>query len=143
MPLIRETVEIKASPETVFELITKVSDFPLFAGAIKEVRFITGSTYRWTVRVGGITLDWDSVVTEFECPKRFAWHSIRGIENQGAYDLQATPEGTQVTFSMSYHLENRLVEAAIAPLVEPLIHRVSVEILDAVKLRLECRSGDA
>ncbi len=143
MPLIREMVEIKASPETVFELLTKVSDFTLYTGFIKEIRLITESTYRWTVGVDGITLEWDAVVTECECPKRFAWHSIRGIENQGVYELQATPKGTRVTFFMSYDLKNPLVEAAVAPLAEPLIRRVNAEVLNAVKVRLEHSRADA
>lgn len=142
MPLIRETVEIKAPPDAVFDLISKVSDFALYTGIVKEVKLIAASTYRWTVRVGGITLDWDAMVTECERPKRFVWHSISGIENRGEYALQATPEGTQVAFSMNYRLSNPLLEAAVAPLAEPLIRHVSTEILSAVKARLECCEGD-
>lgn len=64
MPLIQETVEIKASPEAVFDLVAKVKDFTFYSGYIKEIKLISGSTYRWTVRVDGITLDWDATVTE-------------------------------------------------------------------------------
>ena len=39
--------------------------------------------------------------------------------------------------SVNYILANRLVEATVAPLVEPLIRRVSADILNAVKDRLE------
>lgn len=141
--MIRETVEIEAPPEAVFDLISNVTDFALYAGFIKEIRLISGSVYQWTVSVGGITLDWDAEVTEYERPVHFVWHSIRGIENSGEYNLQATPEGTQVMFSMEYRLPNRLLEAAVAPLAEPLIRRTSAEVLNAVKARLEGNEGDA
>lgn len=137
MRLIQETVEIKAPPEDVFDLVVKVKDFALYTGLIKEIKLISGSTYRWTVRVNGITLDWDATITECERPKRFGWRSIRGIENRGTYDLQATPDGTRVAFTMEYRLANPFMETAVAPLVEPLIRRVGSDILNAVKERLE------
>lgn len=137
MPLIYETVEIKAPPEEVFDLISKVTDFEFYAGLIKEVRLLSGSTYRWTVGVGGVKLDWDAKITESKRPERFAWRSIRGIENRGEYELQATPEGTRVAFSMEYCLPNSLLEVVVAPLAEPLIRRASAEILSAVRAKLE------
>lgn len=137
MSVIQEAVEIKAPAEAVFDLIVNVKDFALYTGLIKEIKLISSSTYRWTVRVDGITLDWDATITECERPKRFGWRSIRGIENRGTYDLQATPDVTRVVFTMEYRLANRLVEATVAPLVEPLIRRVSADILNAVKDRLE------
>lgn len=137
MPVIQDAVEIKAPAEAVFDLMVKVKDFALYTGLIKEIKLISDSMYRWTVRVNGITLDWDATITECERPKRFGWRSIRGIENRGTYDLQAMPGGTRVAFTMEYRWANRLVEAAVAPLVEPLIRRVSADILNAVKDRLE------
>lgn len=137
MPVIQETVEIKAPAEAVFDLIVKVNDFALYTGLIKEIKLISGSTYRWTVRVHGIAVEWDATITDCERPKRFGWRSIRGIENRGTYDLQAIPDGTRVVFTMEYRLADPLIEAAVAPLVEPLIRRVGADILNAVKERLE------
>ena len=137
MPEIHETVEIKADPEAVFDLIARVEDFSLYTGLIQEIKPITAATYRWTVRVDSITLDWDATVAEYDRPSQFGWRSVRGIDNRGTYRLQATATGTKVSFSMEYRLANPLLEKVIAPLAEPLIRKVGAEILGAVKERLE------
>ncbi len=140
---IRETIEIKASPETVFDLIVRVEDFSLYTGIISEIKAIAADTYRWRVRVGGISLDWDTVVTECVRPSTFAWRSIRGVINSGSYHLAPSPVGTVVSFMMEYRLPNRLLEMALTPLVDPLIRKVSSEILAAVKERLEAKATDS
>lgn len=121
----------------MFDLIARVEDFALYTGLIKEIRPIAAATYRWKVRVDGITLDWDTTVTDYDRPRQFSWRSVRGIDNRGTYRLQATTTGTKVSFPMEYRLANPLLEKIIAPLAEPLIRRVSAEILNAVKERLE------
>lgn len=143
MPLIKETVEIKVSPEEVFDLIIRVEDFSRYTNIISEIKAIGADTYHWRVRVGGISLDWDTVVTECVRPNSFAWRSIRGVVNSGSYHLAPSPVGTVVSFIMEYRLPNRLLEMALAPLVDPLIKKVSSEILAAVKKRLEAKAADS
>jgi uncharacterized membrane protein len=143
MPSIRETVEIKASPEAVFDLIVRVEDFSLYTGIISEIKATAADTYRWRVRVGGVSLDWDAVVTECVRPTHFAWRSIRGVVNSGSYHLAPSPVGTVMSLMMEYHLPNRLLEMALAPLVDPLIRKVSSDILTAVKERLEAKTADS
>ena len=143
MTSIRETVEIKASPEAVFDLIVRVEDFSLYTGIISEIKATAADTYHWRVRVGGISLDWDTVVTECVRPNAFAWRSISGVVNSGSYHLAPSPVGTVVSFMMEYRLSNRLLEMAFAPLVDPLIRKVGSEILAAVKERLEAKIADS
>lgn len=137
MPEIHEAIEIEAAPEAVFDLIARVEDFSLYTGLISSIRPIAAATYRWTVRVDGITLDWDATITDYDRPRRFGWRSVRGIDNRGMYRLQATTTGTKVSFSMEYRLATPLLEKVIAPLAGPLIQKVGAEILSAVKERLE------
>jgi hypothetical protein len=120
MPAIFETVMISADIESVFDLISRIEEFPLYADALKEVRKIGDDTYRFVAQGGGITLEWDSVVTEFKRPTRLAWRSIRGVANSGAYTLAASPAGTLVSISLQFSFPSRLVEALTAPLVIPL-----------------------
>lgn len=137
MPGIHKKVLIQAGPEAVFDLITRVEEFPNYSNIIEEVKLIAANTYRWTVRVGGLSLDWDAEITDFVRPERFGWRAIRGIHNSGTYHLTPIDHGTTVSFTMEYRLQHHALERVIAPLVEPLIQRVSAEILHAVKARLE------
>lgn len=141
MPSIRETVEIKADPEAVFDLIARVEDFSRYTAVIRDIRALGHDTYRWRVKVAGVPLEWDVEVTERRRPRRFAWRSIRGVANSGSYELEPVPGGTRASFAMEYRLPNPLLELLIAPLANPLIRTVSVEILAAVKARLESGAG--
>jgi uncharacterized membrane protein len=121
----------------VFDLISRIEEFPLYADALKEVRKIGHDTYRFVAQGGGITLEWDSVVTELKRPTRLAWRSIRGVANSGAYTLAASPAGTLVSISLQFSFPSRLVEALTAPLVIPLTRAQAAGILARVKQRLE------
>jgi ubiquinone/menaquinone biosynthesis C-methylase UbiE/ribosome-associated toxin RatA of RatAB toxin-antitoxin module len=137
MPTVHETVEIKADPDTVFDLIMRIEEFPLYTDALEEVRAIGPDTYHWTAKAHGIRLEWDSVVTDCERPKRLAWRSIKGVVNSGGYTLTPLPGGTRVSFSLEYRFPSRLLEKLLGPLITRLTRNTAVEILGRVKRRLE------
>ncbi len=95
-------------------------------------------TWRWTIRIAGLELEWDAVVTEeTRRPWHFAWRSIRGVENGGCFDLRPVAGGTEVRFAMSYRLANPLLERLVDAVAAPLMQRVAGELLDQVRRRLE------
>lgn len=137
VPGIKHTVEIKAAPESVYDLITQVEDFCLYSKLIKSIKAIKPYTYHWTARVAGVTLDWDAVVTEDVRPRRFAWQSTSGFTNSGCYTLKPSETGTVVSFEMEYHLSSSILEKATLPFTSPFFQKVTNEILTHVKERLE------
>ncbi|OGI50538.1 MAG: hypothetical protein A3E57_09325 [Candidatus Muproteobacteria bacterium RIFCSPHIGHO2_12_FULL_60_33] len=137
MPVIEHTIFIRAAPEAVFDLISRVENFSQYSPAIREVRTIGRDTYRWVVSVAGFALDWDSVVTEKMRPARFAWRSVRGVENGGLFRLAPANGGTEVRFTMEYRLANPILERIVNTIAAPLMQRVATELLDAVRERLE------
>jgi uncharacterized membrane protein len=137
MPTIARTAVIRAAPEAVFDLIARVEDFARYSRAIRAVHAVGPNRYRWVVRAAGLELEWEASVTESERPRRFAWRSLRGLENGGCFDLHPAPGGTEVRFTMSYRLANPLLERLIEPLTAPIMQRVAGEMLDEVRRRLE------
>jgi len=141
LPAIERTLFIRAQPEAVFDLITRVEDFSRYSRIIQEVRGIGSNTYHWIINVAGIELDWDSVVTEARRPHRFTWRSIRGIENGGAFDLKPARGGTEVCFTMEYRLASPILERIIDNIAAPIMRRVATEVLEQVRRRLESAPG--
>ncbi len=137
MPAVERTLFIRAAPEAVFDLIARVEDFSQYSPAIREVRALGRDTYRWVVSVAGFALDWDSVVTEKTRPARFAWHSVRGVENGGLFRLAPADGGTEVRFTMEYRLANPILERIVNTIAAPLMQRVAGELLEQVRRRLE------
>ena|ERR1700687_4278672 len=137
MPVITVTVTINANIEAVFDLISQIEEFPHYAEFCKEVREIGPNTYRWTAQTAGITLNWDSVVTEYERPLRIAWRSIRGFVNSGAFALTLTPSGTKVSINIEYSVSTQLLGTLSVLMVTPLVRAYAGQILRRVKRRLE------
>jgi uncharacterized membrane protein len=137
MPTISQSVIINADIETVFDLISRVEEFPLYASMLKEVREIGHHTYRWVARVRGLTLSWDSVITQFRHPTRLTWRSIRGFKNSGRYRLSNIPEGTRVELTIEYNFQGGLLDSLMETLAIPLARTAAASILAKVKARLE------
>ncbi len=137
MTLIVETVTIDADMEAVFDLISRVEKFPLYADFLTEVRKIDDRTYRWVARGRGITLTWDSIITEYQRPVRLAWRSIRGLRNSGAYTLTRSTRGTTVSILIEYHLPGEFLERLAAPLAAPLARSLAARVLARVRRELE------
>lgn len=137
MTIIFETVTIDADMEAVFDLISRVERFPLYADFLTEVRKIDDRTYRWVAQARGITLTWDSIMTEYQRPVRLAWKSIRGLQNSGAYTLTRSAQGTTVSILIEYHLPSEFLESLTAPLAAPLTHSLAAQILARVKRQIE------
>ncbi len=141
MPSIRETVDIRAEPEAVFDLIARIEDFPLYADFIREVRVTGDKTSHWTAQILGLSLEWDAVVTECHRPRQFAWQSVSGAASRGSYTLERVSSGTRVSFSMEYRFPKPFIERALGPFAGPFAHRKATRVLAKVKQRLEGPQG--
>lgn len=137
MAKISESVTIDAKREAVFDLISRVEEFPLYADSLKEVEKIGYRRYRWVARIHGFTLSWDSRITEFHRPDRLAWRSIRGFENSGEYKLTKKPSGTKVELSIEYKFDGLPLAGLMEALVTPVTRAAAAAILEKVKRRLE------
>ncbi len=126
-----------AAPDAVFDLICRVEEFSLYSELIESIRETAPKTYHWKAKLGGIPIEWDSVVIEEYRPIRFAWHSIKGFENSGSFTLTSSPSGTTVCFEMEYNLHTYLLEKVLSPLSDHYMNRLSEELLAQIKKRLE------
>ena len=136
MPLIQETFEIHAPPETVFDLINDVEGTANFSDFIQGIESIGKDTYRYQVSVAGIPLSWDTKVTERVRPVLISWESLRGIRLNGSFTLASAHFGSNVHFRMEYHIQNRLLALLLDPLLGTLIRKVAAEAINEVKVRL-------
>ncbi|MDP2681739.1 MAG: SRPBCC family protein [Deltaproteobacteria bacterium] len=137
MPVIKKTVDIKASPKKVFDLIARPEDFPRYSSLVKKVTAIGHSAYHWIVDIHGIEFEWDAKVVELKKPERFAWQSITGIQNSGSYTLEPIKNGTRIKFYMEYLLPNIILEELAQVITEGYMERMASEILENVKKELE------
>jgi uncharacterized membrane protein len=143
MASIFQSVTINAERGAVFDLISRVEEFPLYAHALREVEQIGRRTYRWVANVRGLRLAWDSKITEFRRPERIAWRSIKGFENAGAYTLRKVAGGTRVELQIDYRFPGGPLGRLMEGLVAPVTRRAAAAILARVRGRLEQPSATA
>jgi uncharacterized membrane protein len=137
MARIVQSVTINAERDKVFDLISRVEEFPLYAHALREVEKIGRRTYRWAANVRGFRLAWDSKITAFRRPEKIAWRSIKGFENSGAYTLRKVTGGTNVELRIEYRFPGGPLGRLMELLVAPVTHAAAAAILERVRRRLE------
>ncbi|MFG6667337.1 SRPBCC family protein [Halomonas sp. HNIBRBA4712] len=136
MATIEHSEIVHAAPERVFDLLRRVEDFSDYSDMIDSIETLGDNRYRWHVRAVGMEWAFDVAVTEIDPPHTLAWESLDGVKNQGRYRLEPVEEGTRVSLTLTYDIRNRLMEKAVNKAAQPMVGKVSRQILDRVEARL-------
>lgn len=102
---VEKEIHIKAAPDAVFDIWSRIENFPHFMSHVREVRDLGRGRSHWTVRGPvGSNIEWDALLTEMQRPRRMAWQSEPGalVENRGSVELEPLDGGTLVIVRMAY-----------------------------------------
>ena len=100
---VEKSININATPETVFDVCSNFENFPHFMSHVAEVRELGQHRSHWIIhKPDGAQMAWDAVLTEFERPHRLAWQTESGsrIEQHGSIQLVAIDGGTRAIVRM-------------------------------------------
>ncbi|SDL71920.1 Polyketide cyclase / dehydrase and lipid transport [Franzmannia pantelleriensis] len=136
MATIEHSAILPAPPERVFALLERVEDFADYSDLIEAIEPLGGQRYRWHIHAVGMDWTFDVEITERQAPERLAWESLDGVRNQGCYRLRQVDDGTEVSLTIDYRINNRLLERAVNRAAKPLVSKVSRQILARVEARL-------
>jgi uncharacterized protein YndB with AHSA1/START domain len=106
MPSAKRTITIRRPPADVFAYVSDGLNGPKWRSGVLDISLVSGegvgAVYRQGVRgPGGRRIAADYRVTAFEPNHRLAFEAIAGpVRPIGEYNLQETPEGTALTFSL-------------------------------------------
>jgi uncharacterized membrane protein len=117
--VLHKAIHIEAAPETLFDLWSRVENFPHFMSHVRHVEDLGNGRSHWVVTApGGMQVEWDARVTASERPRLLAWESEPGASVRNAGTIRFEPEagGTRVSVQMSYVPPTGLVGHAIARL---------------------------
>lgn len=136
MATIEHRAILEAPPERVFALLSRVEDFADYSDLIRSIDRLDDDHYCWHVHALGMDWNFTVVITEQRAPEILAWKSVKGVRNSGRYQLSRVAEGTEVVLILEYDIQSRLVEKAVRKATQPLVSKVSQQILDRVAERL-------
>jgi uncharacterized membrane protein len=105
---IQKTINVAAPVERVFEFWSRYEDFPRFMAHVRAVKPEVGTTRSHWVVAGpaGVSITWDTVITQFVPNQIVAWETVPGslVAHAGSVRFEPNPDGgTRLTVRMSYH----------------------------------------
>jgi len=138
---VRETVEVKASPEEAYEMWSRFEEFPRFMANVLEVRKTGGRTSHWVVEGPlGQRIEWDAVTTASEPGQFIAWRSTTAdINNSGQVHFERTEHGTRVFVVMIFGEPVGPIGAVVAKVSGSDPHALVRQDLRSFKQLIEAR----
>ena len=126
MTEIHKSTDVNASPEDVFTLLTDLDRLPDWStitvathGAPNQP-ISKGDTFRQTLRVIGRELDTEWTVTELDRPRHVAYEATgpAGTRLRMAQTVEASGDGSRVSFELDYDLPGGAVGGLASPVIE-------------------------
>jgi len=115
---VQKTIVVQRPVEAVFDLMSRLDNFPLFMEHVKEIDLeLGGGKSRWIVDgPAGRTLEFEAETTAYQPNKLIAWKTLpnQPIEHEGRVRFEETPAGTRVHVQMSYRPPGGILGHAIA-----------------------------
>lgn len=102
---LHNTIYIEAAPERVFDIWSRVENFPRFMSNVKEVHDLGNGRSHWVVSgPAGTQVEWDSVISESTRPSILSWNSepASTVQHTGTIEFERVGDGTRVNVRMSY-----------------------------------------
>ncbi|MBI3802136.1 MAG: SRPBCC family protein [Nitrospirae bacterium] len=116
---IQKTVFISAPVEKVFEFWDHFQNFPKFMSNVREVHLKEEGRSHWVVAgPGGVSVEWDAVITERIPNSLIAWKTVPGatVAHTGSVRFEPASGGTRVEIQLSYNPPAGVLGHAVASL---------------------------
>jgi carbon monoxide dehydrogenase subunit G len=102
-------IEVRATPDVVWEFITDPSNYLHFMAGVTRWEVAgdeergPGARYRTLMRVGSAEVGGLIENVEWRPPSDLAWNSVTGVDQRGRWRLRERPNGcTRVEFRFAY-----------------------------------------
>jgi len=102
---VEKTVRIDAPVEEVYAYWRNLENFPQWMTHVREVRYVGGDRYRWTVDgPAGAPVSWESELLNVVENREMTWRSVEGsaVEHTGRVRFEPDGQGTRVHVQLRY-----------------------------------------
>ncbi len=150
MTEIRKSTDVNASPEDLFTLLADLDRLPDWSTITVATHdapdqpLAKGNTFRQTLRIMGRQLETDWTITELDRPRHVAYEAKgpAGATLRMAQTVEASGNGSRVSFEVDYELPGGAVGGLAAPVIERRNEREVEHSLHNLKELAEHASGD-
>ena len=78
MSQVQESVDVDVPIRTVYDQWTQFESFPQFMDGVESITQIDDTHNHWVTKIGGVTREFDTEITEQHPDERVAWKSVDG-----------------------------------------------------------------
>jgi uncharacterized membrane protein len=78
MPQVQESVDVNVPVRAAYNQWTQFESFPNFMDGVESITQIDDTHNHWVTKVGGVTREFDTEITEQNPDERIAWKSVSG-----------------------------------------------------------------
>jgi uncharacterized membrane protein len=114
---VEKTIRIAAPVEDVFAYWRNLENFPQWMSHVREVRYIGGDRYHWTVDgPAGVPVEWDSELLNVTENREMTWRSVDGaaVSHTGRVRFESDGDGTRVHVQLRYAPIGGVIGHAVA-----------------------------
>ena len=135
MPSVTKSIDVSVPVHTAYNQWTQFETFPHFMGGVESVTQTDDTHSHWVTKIGGVTREFDTEITEQHADERVAWKSTDGTTHAGVVTFHRLGEGeTKVTVQLDWAPEGLLEKAGALVGVDD--HQVKAD-LDRFKTYIE------
>ena len=112
MPNVTKHIDVDVPIRTAYDQWTQFESFPNFMGGVESITQTDPTHSHWVTKIGGVTREFDTEITEQHPDERVAWKSTDGLEQAGVVTFhRLAEEKTRVTVQLDWQADG-LVEKA-------------------------------
>ncbi len=78
MSQIKESIDVDVPVRTAYDQWTQFESFPQFMDGVESITQVNDTLNHWVTKIGGVTREFDTEITEQHPDERVAWHSVGG-----------------------------------------------------------------
>jgi uncharacterized membrane protein len=112
MPSVTKSIDVDVPITTAYNQWTQFESFPHFMGGVESITQTDDTHSHWVTKIGGVTREFDTEITEQHPDERVAWKSTEGTSHAGVVTFHRLAEATtKVTVQLDWDAEG-IVEKA-------------------------------
>jgi uncharacterized membrane protein len=104
MSQVIEAIDVEVPVRVAYDQWTQFETFPEFMDGVEQVKQLDPTRSHWVTKVGGVTREFDTEITEQHPDERVAWTSVGGdVEHGGVVTFHRLGDGeTRVTIQIDW-----------------------------------------
>jgi uncharacterized membrane protein len=116
MSQVIETVDVDVPVGVAYNQWTQFETFPEFMNGVEKISQLDATRSHWVTKVGGVTREFDTEITEQHPDERVAWRTVGGeVEHGGVVTFHRLGDSqTRVTIQIDWQPQGLVEKAGAA-----------------------------